>query len=100
VRRRVGEIGIRLALGARIPDVLRMVILEAMKPTLLGLAIGIAIAFAFGHLISSLTYGVKPSDPLTFVLVSVLLVLVAFLASVIPAYRAARVDPMVALRYE
>ena len=100
VRRRVGEIGIRLALGARITDVLRMVILEAMKPTLVGLGIGIAIAFAFGHLISSITYGVKPSDPLTFVLVSVLLVIVAFLASVIPAYRAARVDPMVALRYE
>lgn len=100
VKRRVNEIGIRLALGARIPDVLRMVILEAMKPTLIGLAIGGAVAFAFGRVMSSLIYEVKPGDPLTFVAVAALLGLVALCASIVPAYRAAKVDPNVALRYE
>jgi predicted permease len=100
VRRRVQEIGIRLALGAGISDVLRMVIFEGMRPTLLGVTIGAAGALALGQVMSSLIYGVKPSDPITFLAVAAVLAMVALLASIIPAYRAARVDPMVALRYE
>jgi len=100
VKRRVQEIGIRLALGARIEDVLRMVIVEGMKPTLLGVVIGAVGALAMGHVLSSLIYGVKPTDPVTFLAVAVLLGAIALMASVIPAYRAAKVDPMVALRYE
>ncbi len=100
VKRRVQEIGIRLALGARIADVLRMVIVEGMRPTLLGVLIGTVGALAMGHLLSSLIYGVKPTDPATFVVVALLLAAIALFASVIPAYRAAKVDPMVALRYE
>jgi putative ABC transport system permease protein len=100
VRRRVREIGIRVALGARLGDVLRMVVLEGMKPTLLGVGIGIIAALGLGRTVSSLIYGVRPSDPLTLVLVALLLSFVAFLASLIPAYRATKVDPMVALRYE
>ncbi|HJT69811.1 MAG TPA: ABC transporter permease [Terriglobales bacterium] len=100
VRRRVREIGIRLALGARLSDVLRMVVLEGMRPTLLGLSIGAVAALALGRLVTSLIFGVKPTDPLTFVAVALLLVFVALLATIVPAYRAAKVDPMVALRYE
>jgi predicted permease len=100
VKRRVGEIGIRMALGARLGDVLRLVIIEGMKPTLLGLAIGVIAALAFGHVMSSLIYQIAPSDPLTFLTVAVLLAAVGFLATVIPAYRASKVDPMVALRDE
>jgi predicted permease len=100
VRRSVREIGIRLALGARLGDVLRMVVFEAMKPTLLGVAIGIACALALGRVLSSLIYGVRPTDPITFLGVAALLALVALAASIIPAYRATKVDPMVALRYE
>jgi putative ABC transport system permease protein len=100
VRRRVNEIGIRMALGARLGDVLRMVVLEGMKPTLLGVMIGVAFAAALGRVMSSLIYEVKPGDPLTFLVVAGLLGVVALCASVIPAYRATRVDPMVALRDE
>jgi len=100
VKRRVAEIGIRMALGARLSDVLRMVIIEGMKPTLLGLAIGVVAALAFGRVMSSLTYQIAPSDPLTFLTVAVLLAAVGFLATVIPAYRASKVNPMVALRDE
>ena len=100
VKRRVSEIGIRLALGARVPDVLRLVVVEALKPTLLGLAIGVAIALVFGRVMSSLIFDVKPGDPITFAIVVTLLAVVSVLASAIPAYRAARVDPNVALRYE
>ena len=100
VKRRVSEIGIRLALGARVPDVLRMVIVEAMKPTLMGLAIGVAIALVFGRVMSSLIFEIKPGDPLTLAVVAILLAFVALVASVVPAYRASRVDPNVALRYE
>jgi len=100
VRRRVPEIGIRLALGARLSDVLRMVVIEGMKPTLLGVAVGAVGALALGHVVSSLIYGVKPTDPVTFLVVAFLLAAIALFASLIPAYRAAKVDPMVALRYE
>ena len=100
VKRSVREIGIRLALGARLGDVLRMVVFEGMKPTLLGVAIGAGGALALGRLLSGLIYGVKATDPLTFVAVAFLLTAIALLASIIPAYRATKVDPLVALRYE
>jgi putative ABC transport system permease protein len=100
VKRRVQEIGIRLALGARIADVLRMVVVEGMKPTLLGVVIGAVGALAMGRVLSSLIYGVKPTDPVTFLTVAFLLAVIALFASIIPAYRAAKVDPVVALRYE
>jgi predicted permease len=100
VKRRVREIGIRLALGAGLRDVLRMVVFEGMKPTLLGVLIGAAGALALGRVLSGLIYGVKPTDPITFLAVAVLLALIALLASIIPAYRATKVDPMAALRYE
>jgi predicted permease len=100
VRQRVPEIGIRLALGARISDVLRMVVLEGMKPTLIGVAIGLAVALAMGRLVASLMFQVKPTDPATFIAVAALLVLIALLACLVPAYRASKVDPLIALRNE
>ena len=100
VRRRVQEIGIRLALGASLSDVLRMIVFEGMKPTLLGLAAGTAAALALGQVMSTLIYGVKATDPVTFAAVVAVLAAVALSASIIPARRAAKVDPMVALRYE
>ena len=100
VRRRVREIGIRMALGAQTSDVVKMVVSEGMKPTALGVAIGVAGALALGRFISSLIYGVKPTDLGTFMTVSLALVLVSFLASVIPAYRATRVEPVTTLRDE
>jgi putative ABC transport system permease protein len=100
VRRRVQEIGVRLALGASLSDVLRMVVFEGMRPTLLGVTVGTVGALALARVMSSLIYGVKPTDPFTFLSVAVVLAVVALFASIIPAYRAAKVDPMVALRYE
>jgi putative ABC transport system permease protein len=100
VKRSIREIGIRLALGARLGDVLRGVVFEGMKPALLGVAVGTAGALVLGRVLSSLIYQVKPTDPFTFLVVTALLALIALLASIIPAYRATKVDPMVALRYE
>jgi putative ABC transport system permease protein len=100
VRRRVREIGIRMALGAQISDVLRMVVIEGMTPTLIGMAIGVAGALALGRVLSTLIYGVQATDPLTFVGVSAILAAVALFASLIPAYRATRVEPVKALREE
>ena len=100
VRQRVPEIGIRLALGARMTDVLRMVVMEGMKPTLLGAAIGVVAALALGRLVSSLIFQVKPTDPLTFIAVAAVLALIALLACIVPAYRASRVNPVIALRNE
>jgi ABC-type antimicrobial peptide transport system permease subunit len=100
VRRRVREIGIRMALGAQVRDVLRLVIFDGMKPALIGLGIGLVGALLLGRVLAKLVFGVKTSDPLTFISVSILLALVAFLATVIPAYRATLVDPMNTLRDE
>ena len=77
-----------------------MIVLEGMRPTLLGMSIGVVGALALARVMSSLVYGVKPTDPLTFLSVAAVLAIVALFASLIPAYRAAKVDPMVALRYE
>jgi len=100
VKRRVNEIGIRMALGARLGDVLRMIVYEGMKLVLVGVGIGAVVALTLGKVMSSLIYQVRPSDPLTFLVVAALLGAVALFASIIPAYRAARIDPMKALRYE
>jgi putative ABC transport system permease protein len=100
VRRRVREIGIRMALGAQIGDVLRMVLYDGMRPTLIGVAIGLAGALALGRVVSNLIYGVSATDPATFVAGAALLAAVALFASVIPAIRATRVEPIEALRDE
>jgi len=100
VRRRVREIGIRMALGAQLRDVLRMVVVEGMKPTLLGVAIGLAGALALGRVLSSVVYGVSARDLATFGCVAVLMTGVGLLATSLPAYRATRVDPMKTLRDE
>jgi putative ABC transport system permease protein len=100
VRRRVREIGIRMALGAQIRDVLRMIVLEGMKPVMIGLGIGIAGAVILGRVVAKLVFGVKTTDPATYAAVSLLLMAVALLATAAPAYRATRVDPMRTLRDE
>jgi predicted permease len=100
VANRTREIGIRMALGAQRSDVLRSVIGEGAKLTLAGIALGMAGAFAVMRVLSGELYGVGPSDPLTFFSVAMLVAVVALTACYLPARRAMRVDPMVALRYE
>ena len=100
VNERTQEIGIRIALGARFADVVTTVILSGLAPVLLGVVLGMVGAFAVSRLMTSMMYGVSPTDPLTFAGIPLLLMSVALLASLIPALRAARIDPIVTLRYE
>jgi putative ABC transport system permease protein len=100
VRRRVREIGIRMALGASQSDILRLVVGDGMKPILTGVAIGLTAALALSRLVASLVFGVPPTDPLTFTVVALLLVVVGIVANTLPAYRATRVEPVRTLREE
>ena len=100
VRRRVREIGIRMALGANREGVIRMVLADALRPTLAGIVLGLAGAVAMRRVMASLIFGVSPGDPVTFAAVATLLLLVAVTASALPAYRATQVDPVNTLRDE
>jgi predicted permease len=100
VTQRTREIGLRMALGAQRRDVLRVIVAHGLRLALLGLCIGIAASLVVTRWMSSVLFDVKPTDPLTFAVVAVILGAVSFLASYLPARRAMSVDPMVALRYE
>ena len=99
-RQRTNEIGVRIALGAQTLDVLRLIVGQGVGLALVGVGIGLAAAFLLTRTIKTFLFGVTPTDPLTFVAISVLLIVTAFIASLIPARRATKVDPLVALRSE
>jgi len=100
VSERTHEIGIRLALGAQRSDILGMVVRQGLGLAIAGAAVGLVCALIVSHLMAGMLYGVRPSDPVTFAGVALLLIGVALLACYIPARRAIRVDPLVALRHD
>jgi predicted permease len=100
VKRGMKEIGLRIAFGATLRDVARLVILQGMKPTLAGIGIGLLASFALGRLVASMIYGVSTRDLATFFAVTLILIVVSLAASLIPALRATRVDPLAILREE
>ena len=100
VAQRTQEIGVRMALGARPLDVLKLVVRQGMMLALIGVIVGLAGALALTRVMSSLLFGVTERDPITFVAVAALLIVVAFISCFVPAHRATKVDPLVALRYQ
>jgi putative ABC transport system permease protein len=100
VTERTHEIGIRVALGARRRDLIAQVVSHGLAPTLIGLGVGLAGAYAATRAMARLLFGVSPTDPLTFVVVPGLLIVVALIAAWLPARRATRLDPLAALRHE
>jgi ABC-type antimicrobial peptide transport system permease subunit len=98
VQQRTHEFGVRIALGAKFGDVVRLVIGEGVRVVALGILCGVGLALIAGRLVASLLYGVKPSDPATAIVIALALLLVAIFAALAPAWRAARVDPVTALR--
>ena len=100
VRRRDREMGMRMALGASHSDVVRMVLTDGLKPILMGIALGLVAAIALSRVVASLIFGVRATDPLTFAAVALLLMLVGVFATIVPAYRATRIEPVRILREE
>jgi putative ABC transport system permease protein len=100
VTQRTYEIGVRIALGAKPGDVLKLIMKQGMTLTLIGVVLGVIASFALTRVIKNLLFNVSATDALTFVVVSLALILVALLASWIPARRATKVEPTIALRYE
>ncbi len=97
---RTTEIGVRMALGAQRRDVLRLIVGESLRVVLIGIAVGALGAFAASRLIREMLFGVSPADPLSFTLAAVVMVVVALMAALVPAYRALKTDPIIALRAE
>jgi len=100
VRQRVREIGIRMALGAPVKGLLGMIVVEGLKPTLAGVGLGLVMAAALVRVMETLLFGVSRYDPGTFSVVALLMLAVGIVATLVPAYRATRVDPIVTLRSE
>jgi putative ABC transport system permease protein len=100
VAQRTHEIGIRMALGARPGQVQRLVVVQGMRIVLVGAAFGLALAGWASRFLGSQVYGVTATDPVTFLVVPIVLLLVALVANLVPALRATRIDPLEALRYE
>jgi len=100
VNQRTYEIGIRMALGAQSGDVMKMVIWRGLSLALIGVTLGLAAALALTRVMKNMLFEVKPNDPVTFALIALLLVVIALIASYIPARRATKVDPLQALRHE